>query len=144
VQQRIAELEQNGAEVIGLLCTGVFPDIDSHRLLLRPQQLLYNLVRSLAVPGRIGVLTPSHEQCPQTQRKWQEMGLDVAVEAASPYGDPDELEQAGEGLHKAAVSLVVMDCIGYSEAMKQCIKARTGAPVILAHALMARVMQELL
>jgi AroM protein len=37
-----------------------------------------------------------------------------------------------------------MDCRGYSEAMKHCIKARPDAPVILAHALLARVMQELL
>lgn len=144
VQQRIAALEQDGAEVIGLLCTGAFPDVDSRRPLLRPQQLLYNLVRSMAFPGRIGVLTPSSQQRAQTRCKWQEMGLDVAVEAASPYGDPDELERAGEGLHKAAVALVVMDCIGYSEAMKSRVKTLTGAPVILAHALMARVMQELL
>lgn len=144
VQQRIAELEQRGAEVVGLLCTGAFPDIDSRRPLLRPQQLLYNLVRSLACPGRIGVLTPSSEQQAQTQCKWQGLGLDVAVEAASPYGLSDELERAGQRLRQAAVSLVVMDCIGYSEAMKRRVKTLTGAPVILAHALMARVMQELL
>jgi protein AroM len=144
VQQRIAELEQRGAEVVGLLCTGAFPDIASRRPLLRPQLLLCNLVRSMAFPGRIGVLTPSHEQRDQTRCKWQELGLDVVVEAASPYGDPDGLERAGQGLRQAQVALVVMDCIGYSEAMKAHVKTLTGAPVILAHALMARVMQELL
>lgn len=144
VQQRIAELEQHGAEVIGLLCTGAFPDVDSHKPFIKPQQLLYNLVRSMVFPGRIGILTPSPQQQVQTRSKWQELGLDVVVEAASPYGDSAELEPAGQGLRQANVSLVVMDCIGYSEAMKAYVKTLTGVPVILAHALMARVMQELL
>jgi protein AroM len=90
------------------------------------------------------VLTPSHEQRAQPQHKWPELGLNVAVDAASPYGDSDELERAGEGLCQAEVSLVVMDCIGYPGAMKRRVKIRTAAPVILAHARMARVIQKLL
>lgn len=144
VQQRIRALEDDGAEAVGLLCTGAFADLDSRVPLLKPQVLLYNLVRGIVCPGRVGVLTPSAAQVSQTRRRWQEVKEDVVVEAASPYGDPTEIEAAGKRLCRATVALVVMDCIGYSEAMKARLRALTGVPVILAHSLMARVLQELL
>jgi protein AroM len=144
VQQCVGELEDRGVKVIGLLCTGVFPNISSRKPLVKPEQLLRNLVRGIVCPGLMGVLTPVSAQIPQTRQKWQDMGVEVEVEAASPYGAPGELERAGRRLRDAGVALVAMDCMGYSEMMKTRIKALTGVPVLLAHSLMARVMQELL
>ncbi|GIX47908.1 MAG: hypothetical protein KatS3mg131_2119 [Candidatus Tectimicrobiota bacterium] len=144
LEQRIQELEARGVRVIGLLCTGSFPRLASRVPLLKPEPLLHALVQSLAGRGAVGVLTPSPAQRLQTQKKWQAMGVEAVVVAASPYGAPAALEQAGEALRAAGVTLVVLDCIGYTAAMKARLKAITGVPVLLAHALLARLLHELL
>jgi protein AroM len=66
------------------------------------------------------------------------------VEPASPYGRPEELDAATESLCRAGVELAVMDCIGYTQSMKQQVRSRLERPVLLASTLLAKVAAELL
>ena len=56
----------------------------------------------------------------------------------------EELEAAAERLREAQVDMAVMDCIGYTKAMRQRVRTKLHRPVLLASTLLARVAAELL
>ena len=83
-------------------------------------------------------------QLEQIRTKWERHVPRASVFYASPYGDPAALDRVCARLREAEGSLVVLDCIGYTQAMKRRIAAATGKNVILARTLLARVVDELL
>ena len=76
-------------------------------------------------------------------RRWREITPAVRIEAASPYGPPEAIEVAAKQLKEFGAELVVMDCIGYTLAMKETVRRVAGVPVILARSILARVLAEL-
>ena len=138
----VRELEGE-VELILLLCTGGFPPLPSGRPVLSPEPVLYNVVRSLGA-RRVGVLTPAAEQLAFQLERWQKIAERVTVAAASPYGPPDAVCAAAEQLAQTDADVVVMDCIGYTGAMKALVRERVGKPVVLARSALARVAAELL
>lgn len=63
--------------------------------------------------------------------------------AASPYGEWSELEKAAEKISKMDdVDLVVLDCIGFTQKMKEMFAEKTGKTVVLPRTLLARVISE--
>jgi protein AroM len=144
VQARIAELEAAGASVTALLCTGAFPRLAATRLLIQPQQVLLGVLRGLAWPGRLGVLTPSERHVPQTEERWRADGFDPLVVPLSPYDeeDPAALATAAGALRTAGTGLVVLDCMGFRRKTRDELARLTGAPVLVANLLVARVMAE--
>lgn len=163
MQAQIDRLVKEGADVVALVCTGEFPEFRSERLLVKPQRVLYHVVAALAEGKRLGVLLPDEDQKPQGYARWSSVwsvcrddgGGDLhkcgdsssegwlRIEAASPYGDPAAIEQASAALRDWGAELVVMDCIGYTLAMKESVRSITGAPVILARSILGRVLAEL-
>mgnify|MGYP000278770557 CR=1 FL=1 len=69
--------------------------------------------------------------------------VDVVTVAASPYGGWEEIEQACRKISALQGPLVVMDCIGYSFAMKREVAEKTGKTVVLSRTMAARVISEL-
>ena len=61
--------------------------------------------------------------------------------AASPYR-ADDFARAAHELTDA--DLVVMHCMGYTEAMRRSVAAVTGRPVLLARRLVASAVSQLL
>ncbi len=145
LQQRIDAFGDEGVDAILLLCTGTFPEFKSDRLVVQPQEALYHLVLGLAGPaGRIGALTPLADQLAQTRAKWRAYGVDPILAAASPYASADEVTPAARDLAERGASLIFMDCMGYSLAMKARAKAAAGGcPIILARSAIARVLAEI-
>jgi protein AroM len=146
LQGCIDKVENKGADVILFICTGEFPDIfKSLKPLLYPQRILHGLVPSLVDKGKIGVITPDKDQIEQSSKKWSETGADVIVVNGSPYGDDIEIEEAINELNKESnIDIIVMDCIGYTQEMKNRVLRRTGKPVVLARTIVARVIGEIL
>ncbi len=68
-----------------LLCTGEFPEIESGKILLRPDRIMLHMAQSLLDAGRLGVSVPSPDQIPALKRRWEKTHLEVVAEAASPY-----------------------------------------------------------
>lgn len=151
MRSQIDRLVTDGADVIALVCTGEFPEFPCEKLLVRPQRVLHHVVMALAEGRRCGVLLPDEDQKPQGYRRWSSVcgsgGLEdqklLRIEAASPYGDPAIVQEAAVALRDWGAELVVMDCIGYTMAMKETVKSITGAPVILARSILGRVLAEL-
>ena len=70
--------------------------------------------------------------------------MSVQVVAGSPYGEPEELDRAAKEMAGMDVDLVVLDCIGYTSAMKERVRQLSGKPVVLSRTIAARVVMELL
>ena len=128
-----------------MLCTGVFPEFDTKKLILRPDKLLEKMVDAIIEKGTLGILTPIQEQVLQTRRKWEtgKPKLKVVVEHALPYATADQVTAAAEELSKREVDLTVLDCIGYNKAMKKIVREVTGRPAILPRTILARTISEL-
>ena len=144
VEARIAALERDGAGLTALLCTGAFPPLRATRPLIQPQPVLFGTLRGMRWPGRLGVVTPSVPHVPQTQARWRADGFDPVVVPLSPYDDDaDALPRVASTLRQAGAGLVVMDCMGFNGKTRDEVRALTGAPVLLANLLVARVIAEL-
>jgi protein AroM len=146
VEAKIAALEDRGAALTVLLCTGAFPKLAARRPFLEPQQLLLGLLRAMTFPGRLGVLTPSERHVPQTGARWRAAGFDAHVAPLSPYeeDDPASVRRAADALRAGNAGLVVMDCIGFRRKTRDEIAHLVGAPTLVANLLVARVAAELL
>jgi protein AroM len=144
MQGQIDRLVEEGAEVVALLCTGEFPGFTCSRLLLEPQRLLHHFVAGVGRGRRVGAVVPAPEQIEQGTRRWREVANEVQVEAATPYGDVVELERATRRLKDGGAELIVLDCIGFTGAMKRLTTELAGVPVVLPRTVLARTIGELL
>jgi protein AroM len=144
VEARIAELERGGASLTALLCTGAFPPLASSRPLIQPQPLLLGALRAMRWPGRLGVVTPSVPHVPQTEARWRRDGFDPVVVPLSPYEEEDAaaLARVAGAFRDARVGLVAMDCMGFRRKTRDELRGLTGAPVLLANLLVARIIAE--
>jgi protein AroM len=149
VQECLDRFAQDGVDLTVLLCTGEFPRLTFPGLLLRPQRVLPHVVAALheGLPEsesrrRLGVLVPDAAQLTPAKTRW---GAYTAIAAAaSPYGDPGTLQEAGHALRRAGVSLIVMDCIGYTRAMQQIAARTAGVATVFATGAVALVLRELI
>ena len=144
MQAEIDRLEAAGAEAIALLCTGEFPAFRSSRLVVEPQAVLNHFVAGVAGGRRLGAVVPDREQIEHGTLRWRGAAGDLRVEAGSPYADISELEHAITQLRGWGAELRVLDCIGFTCAMKARAAAIAGVPVILPRTVLARTLAELL
>jgi protein AroM len=140
VESRIADLAER-VTTIGVLCTGEFPDFEAPVPILEPSDLLHAWASSIARGGTVGVIVPEQEQLDQTHEKWT--GFDLVTAAGSPYTDEDEVTPAAEAIGRDA-DLVVMDCMGYTPAMKTAVRERTDTSVLLGRSVLAKTITEVL
>lgn len=140
VQAAIANLKEEGAGTVLLLCTGEFPVFEHRRSLLMADRLFVGGVRAVACGTRLGVVCPLPEQKRITREKWSGVSTDLRIATGSPYDDePDELRHAARELMEAGVEYVVLDCMGYTRKMKDLVREETGAPALLARSVVARL-----
>jgi protein AroM len=145
MQQCIDRLTGRGAEMILFLCTGKFPEFSSKRLIIEPQKILDHFILAFDGPGqKTGLMIPLRDQMEQAKRKYSRMKGRIITQAASPYAKQDEVSKAARALKRANPHVIVMHCMGYTQAMKDRVREITGKPVILARSLIARTLKELI
>ena len=142
LQQCIFDLEAQGAKLIVFYCTGEFPQFQSNVPLLFPDDMLKGVAPSLSGGRPVAIVTPVSEQIEQCKKKWGHVP-NVSVIAASPYGQWQELEDAAQALSATDAEIIVLDCIGYTDEMKELFMKKTGAHVILSRSLTARLIGEM-
>ena len=79
-------------------------------------------------------------------RRYAKLGIEAEVTSASPYlGDAriDAAREAGRRLRGRQVDLVWMTCVGMDERMREAVQEEAQCPVILAQALLGRLVAEL-
>lgn len=145
IQKHIDDLVLNeDVDGIVMLCTGEFPQFKCSVPLLYPQILLQHFILSVLGENTLGVLSPAPGQIPQSKKRWLEAGVTRVVSgAASPYdGFEDVIIEANKIVNQGA-KILVLDCIGYTQKMKETIYSLTGVPVILGRTVAARAVAEL-
>jgi protein AroM len=143
-RQRLVELmhELDGRELdlIVLLCTGYFEAVHARTLLIEAQRIVDHAVEAVSEDGRtVGVMVPLATQMDEFHARGQGRSS-VVLAHASPYSD-GRFEDAARELGKA--DLIVMHCMGYTEAMRRRVAAVSGKPVLLARRLVANAVAEL-
>lgn len=132
-----------GAEVVLLLCTGEFPELRERGLVAEPDRLLGYAVRGFR-PQRLGVLIPLREQVAWAQKRWSEVSDEVRVVPGDPYGPAEAVTRAAGEFAGFKPDLVVLDCMGFREEHRRAVRQAVGAPVMLANAVVARLLAEVL
>ncbi len=142
----VRKLEEDGAELVVQFCTGEFPSLVSRKLMLKPDVLMEHLVPGILLGrGRLGAVVPHPSQIPAMERKWAKTGCECVCVAASPYsGTGEEYERAARELAGKGADLIVLDCIGFTAAMKGIFRKVSGKPVLLPRTLLGRVAGEML
>lgn len=144
LQNCIRELEAEGVRLIMFFCTGDFPgSLTSNVPLVYPCNILDRVVPLLTKNSSIVTVTPSPLQVEQCEKKWSDFVDTVKVVPASPYGPWEDLERAAKEIRKMDADLVVLDCIGFTQKMKNMFARETGKLVVLPRTLLARVISEL-
>jgi protein AroM len=131
------------ADASVILCAGVFKPFRSTRPVVLPERCMTALVNAVFDGGRLGVIVPIAHQRAAYGARWSRVDPHVTVVVASPYDDPDRLVDAADALRRAGVSLVIMECMGFTSGMKQIVRDVTGAPALLPASVVARVLAEL-
>lgn len=142
LKEAVQELEAEGVKLIMVFCTGEFPaEITSQKVpMVYPVELLHKIVPLLS--SNIIAVTPSPLQVEQNSNKWRKYVDKVTTVAASPYGEWDVLVEAAKKIKDMDGSLIVLDCIGYTQKMKDMFAKETGKMVVLPRTLLARVVSE--
>ena len=113
-----------------MLCTGEFPSFDCPVPLLYPQVLLQHFTMAVLGDRILGVLIPAYGQIRQAGQRWHRNGAaKVLVNAASPYESFDLVVEKAVELKNSGAQFLVMDCIGYTQAMKDAIRTKAVFPL---------------
>ena len=145
LQEAMNRMEEEGCRLIMMFCTGSFPETLTTKSIpvIYPCEVLDRLVPLMSKKSSIICMTPSTLQIEQTEEKWRHYVKEVKAVAASPYGDWETLEKAADEVKDMDADLIVLDCIGYTQEMKEMFARKTKKMVVLPRTLLARVVSEL-
>jgi len=140
LQQIFERVDAGGFDLLVLLCTGHFPELRSRTLLIEAQRVVDGFVDAMAVDTcKLGIMVPLARQIDE----WHVRGgasRDVRLTHFSPYAG-DRLDGASDELSDR--DMIVMHCMGYDEAMRARVAARTTRPVVLARRVVAGAIAQL-
>lgn len=140
VQEIGRRLDNSSFDLSVLLCTGHLPDLRIRGLFLESQTIVDHGLCALSVNAHLlGIIQPRAEQEEDLNRSLF-AGKTLRVRHAAPSRF-NRLEEAAREL--AHADLIVMHCIGYTEAQRQCVARVSERPVLLARRLVAAAIKQL-
>jgi len=141
----VRSLDEQGVDMILLLCNGDFPAFDTRCLVIEPQRLVdHCLAGLLCARHRLGVLVPVPEQQDWVRRRLQAVHGSLTLAVASPYGGQGPLEAACRRFHNARCDVIALYCMGFNRSLGARVRALCNMPVIVSSTLVARIMGEML
>ncbi|MFT8413417.1 MAG: AroM family protein [Oenococcus oeni] len=143
LQEKIHEAENKGFRQIFLLCTGMFPGLQTSKAnLLEPDVILPPIVKTIVGDKRLGVIVPLKDQLAMDSEKYESVGLHPIYDFASPYSDGDKRFEEVALKMSERVDYILMDCMGFNEHFRNIIRKNSKKPTILSNALIAKVLSE--
>ena len=137
----LEEVDSQGHDAVVLLCTGTQVEPLKHTLMVEAQRIVDATVAALAVScPRLGVMVPLARQVEEFPARHVFAQMPALV-AASPYAGDDMAAQAA-GL--ADCDLIVMHCMGYTEAMRAQVQGAVRAPVLLSRRIVSGAVRQLI
>lgn len=144
IQESIDYMNKIEVDLIILLCTGQFPLFNSKVLLIEPQQLVHSLVEEITLNRNVVIIVPDEEQLTVAEKVWKKRKIKFILRVASPYINNEEIEKVALNLINEDISLVYMDCMGYSIDMKERVGKILKKPVLIPRTLIASISNELI
>lgn len=146
MQVCIDKAQREGARVLLMGCTGLFPDYRHSVPLLLPGRCQREHTLMLAGTAPVGVVIPNLDQKEQITQWWREVGNpQLLMAVADPFGDTDTVVRAAQELKTAGANVLCLDCFGYTAAQQAAVIRETGLETVLPRAVvcqMARVLLE--
>ncbi len=140
-------VNDEGAELVVILCGADWSAVQCDRLVVNPGRLFPATIGALAHGRKLGIIKPSAGQVEQERARYAGIGIDAVVTSASPYAGEDRLALARAAAEKLAsenCDLIWMTCIGMDVEMRNVVTEVSRKPVMLAQALIARIVSELI
>ncbi|MEV0578005.1 AroM family protein [Streptomyces sp. NPDC050392] len=125
LQTRVDQMEDAGADIVVLLCTGAFPGLRTRRArLVEPDVLVTGYVGTVLRGSRVGFVVPLPEQVTEAREKWRSVVPDPAFTTASPYADNEAALLAAACTHlEAGANALMLDCMGYGARHRRSLRA---------------------
>lgn len=144
IQRLVTELEDEGCTTILLLCTGQFNELTTRGArLVEPQKVLLPSLAALTQGMQVGLLVPLPEQIRSEGTKFAAFAKPPIAAAVSPYETGTEkLEEVALDLKARGAEILMTDCMGFVERHRAAARAASGLPVVLASALIAKLVSE--
>jgi protein AroM len=131
----LVELDHGGFDLLVLLCTGHFTPFRLRTPFIEPQHTVDHFVQGLAYGAeRIGILLPNVAQIDEFHGI---PGMAIKAVGASPYQAESEAAMREAGASLADTDIILMHCIGYTEAMRKVVKQAANRPVLVSRQLVA-------
>lgn len=140
LQHTIDRLEDDGVEIIVLLCTGEFPALRTRSAwLIEPDAVVCRTVAGLLGGARPGVIVPLPQQVEEARTKWEALDVQPLFAAASPYSaGPHPLVEAARALRSQGAEALVLDCMGYAPRHKSALReAGVDMPILVSGSVLA-------
>lgn len=145
VNKCIRNMEDLKVDVIGILCSGEFPQYNSLIPIVYPEKVLKGFASSISCEKRVAILIPIEEQKEYAKIKWGCFFKNMVVYAISPYTSSlNDFLNLSERLEFERVKLVIMDCIGYSLTHKNLLKSKGNFLILTTRTVLAKALCELL
>lgn len=139
LQTCIDRAEAQGADVLLVGCTGIFPVYRHRAPLLFPGALQRKATLERAKGISIGVLAPLREQLAEIAGWWRADGApEVMLEAADPFGDVGDMAAAALRLRQRGAGILCMDCFGYSRQARDAAEKACGLEIVLPREILAQ------
>ncbi|MFV0384402.1 AroM family protein [Paracoccus sp. (in: a-proteobacteria)] len=121
----IDRLEEQGTDIIVLLCTGEFPGLSTSRAtIIEPDAVVCKTAQGLLGDRLAGIILPLPEQVGEARGKWAILGRPPIFSFASPYESlTDPLIAAATELQAGGAQALILDCMGYALWHKQALRA---------------------
>lgn len=136
----IARVEEAGASLVCVLCTGEFTLSSRRAMLVYPDKVLSGIVDGVFPSGRLGVLMPHAGQIGWSLEKWARPGREVVADWVSPYQKEADPAVVFGRLADAGVDGVVLDCMGFGPEIAAVGQRLTGLPVVQANRMVGAVL----
>ncbi|MEU2250650.1 AroM family protein [Streptomyces sp. NPDC019224] len=143
----VERVEDEGADVVVLLCTGEFPGLRTRRArLVEPDALLTGYVGTALRGSRIGIVVPLPEQVAEARTKWRALTPAPSFTTASPYADDTTaLCAAARARLEEGADALVLDCMGYGTRHREALRAAgITVPVLTPGAVVGAMLGPLL
>lgn len=146
LQNKIDFAEAQGCQLIYLLCTGSFTNLKTKKsLLIEPDGLITAFLQKINGGNySLGVLLPLPEQQNDIAQKYQKIPR-VVYFSLSPYEKitEEKVAAARNYFEQAGCSLVILDCMGYSQEIKKKIFGDSQVLALLANELIISVLKSM-
>ena len=141
LQAAITKAAADGADAIIQLCTLPFPPFESKVPFITPFDHLHSIVPAIANGQKVGILFPYESHAPAMEKTWRVHGMNMVTRCLAPaVATGESIAKLFEG---EGIDLLVLDCIGFTTAVKDEAQKILGKPVLQPKKMLVKLLETL-